>query len=266
MASRTVLLYQEDMQLLEAEATVVAVHRNAEAVDVVLDRTVFHARGGGQPADSGLLGAGRVVAVAADRATGAVRHTLAGEAEEPAVGAAVALKVDAAPRLLHSRLHTAGHVLDAAVAADAALAGLRPASAAHQPGQASVSYGGAAPPDAESKEAARVRLQAAVDALVGQHAAHAPSVVLLSPREGGEALARRVEELCHFCPEHLQAVEADQAAAMGQVRLVDCVPGDFVPCGGTHVAQIAQVGRIIVKSVKKGKRKTVRVSYDVEAK
>ena len=51
---------------------------------------------------------------------------------------------------------------------------------------------------------------------------------------------------------------------MGAVRVVDCVPGEFVPCGGTHVASIAQLGRGRVKSVKKGKRQTVRVSYDVE--
>ena len=54
-------LYEKDSYLRETEATVVAV----SDAGVELDRTVFYARGGGQPGDSGelILASGGVVPI-----------------------------------------------------------------------------------------------------------------------------------------------------------------------------------------------------------
>ena len=79
---------------------------------VVLDRTAFYPTGGGQPNDTGVLGANgerwRVVDVEGrDRIT----HRLDGRG--PAVGTEVTGEIDAARRNGHRRHHTAQHLLSA---------------------------------------------------------------------------------------------------------------------------------------------------------
>lgn len=73
---------------------------------VVLDRTPFHPKGGGQPADKGTLGGLEVAAVLESEA-GDVLHFVKGEL---AAGAEIEAKVDPAARRLHSRLHSAAHL------------------------------------------------------------------------------------------------------------------------------------------------------------
>lgn len=69
---------------------------------VVLDRTLFHPQGGGQPSDSGSINSVVVKKVI---------HTEKGiiHLAEDAVSGEVSLRVDEAKRRLHTRLHSAGH-------------------------------------------------------------------------------------------------------------------------------------------------------------
>lgn len=89
---------------------------------VQLDETIFHPKGGGQPSDEGMIGGIKVAFVHKnfydknhlDKFE--IFHCF--EMDQPFnfnVGDEVELKVNAPIRLLHSRLHTAGHVLAEAV-------------------------------------------------------------------------------------------------------------------------------------------------------
>ena len=75
---------------------------------VRLDRTIFHAQGGGQKADHGWIGPARVVHVVhnGDR----VDHHVE-DAGGLGVGTEVALKVDGDWRRLNAAMHTAGHLV-----------------------------------------------------------------------------------------------------------------------------------------------------------
>ena len=65
---------------------------------MVLDRTVFYARGGGQPGDTGTLrwdgGEARVVDTVKSRETGRYVHVLEDLAASPAPGTALTAEID----------------------------------------------------------------------------------------------------------------------------------------------------------------------------
>src|SRR5437764_1310880 len=105
-------LYYEDSHLTEFDARVVAVTADAEGrAAVVLDRTAFYPTGGGQPADTGVLGGARVVDCV-EAEGGEVLHVFEGEA--PRAGACVRGSVDWPRRLDHVQQHTGQHILSQA--------------------------------------------------------------------------------------------------------------------------------------------------------
>ena len=211
---------------LTGEARVVEV-RLGEVSTLRLDQTLFHPRGGGQPADRGALiladGSGIAVPVIDVRNgdDGAVDHVIASDAPL-LVGDRVLMRVDADTRLLHARLHSAGHLL--ALAGERIEPGLRGIAGHHWPGEARVEFEGIATNPEDFEKALRSMLEE-------MRSANLP----ISASVGGDG--RR-------------SIAIDRAAP--------------VPCGGTHVAETAAIGRIDIRKIKI-KAGRVRVSYDIEA-
>src|SRR6202046_5335818 len=211
---------------LTGEARVVEV-RLGEVSTLRLDQTLFHPRGGGQPADRGALiladGSGIAVPVIDVRNgdDGAVDHVIASDAPL-LVGDRVLMRVDADSRLLHARLHSAGHLL--ALAGERIEPGLRGVAGHHWPGEARVDFDGIPTNPEEFEWALRSMLEK-------MRSANLP----ISSSLDGDG--RR-------------SIAIDVAAA--------------VPSGGTHVAKTAAIGRIDIRKIKI-KSGRVRVSYDIEA-
>src|ERR1051325_3563084 len=110
--STTERLYYSDSHLVEFEARVLEVSQTADGrAAVSLDRTAFYPTGGGQPTDTGALGAARVVECV-DEEDGGVRHVCEGEV--PEAGALVKGRVDWSRRLDHIQQHTGQHILSQA--------------------------------------------------------------------------------------------------------------------------------------------------------
>lgn len=137
---------------------------------VRLSRTLFHPQGGGQRADAGTIGGQAVLDV---------RHAEGGEVDHVVadfgplkVGESVPLKIDPDKRLLHARVHSAGHMI-----ADAAVnvaANLVPKSGHHWPGEARVEFEG----EVADPGAFTAALQGEVDKLI---AADLPLTMLGDP-------------------------------------------------------------------------------------
>ena len=107
-------LYYADSHLLEFDATVLAAREIAPGrAAVILDRTAFYPTGGGQPHDTGALGAARVVDCAEAEDAGVI-HVV--EGETPRVGARVRGRVDWERRLDHIQQHTGQHILSQSLA------------------------------------------------------------------------------------------------------------------------------------------------------
>lgn len=97
---------------------------------IVLDKTLFHPQGGGQPADSGEIAGIRVESVV--QRGESVIHILP---EPLAIGDAT-LQVNAEVRALHTRWHSAGHLVGYA----AEQHGWQPVKAHHWPGEGKVTF------------------------------------------------------------------------------------------------------------------------------
>jgi Ser-tRNA(Ala) deacylase AlaX len=210
---------------LNGEARIVEI-RQGDQCTLRLSQTRFHPRGGGQPADHGALiladGSGLAVPIIDVRNgdDGAVDHLVA-SGTPLQLGDRVLMQVDADSRLLHARLHSAGHLL--ALAGERIEPSLRSIAGHHWPGEARVEFEGIATNPEDFERALRCML-------AEMRAANLP----ISASLDGDG--RR-------------SIAIDLAAP--------------VPCGGTHVAQTAAIGRIEIRKIKI-KAGRVRVGYDIE--
>jgi misacylated tRNA(Ala) deacylase len=109
-------LFREDSYLPSCDATVVAIQPDG---GIVLDRAVFYAASGGQPADKGVIttASGDTIEIAnvvfIDPGKTTIAHVPAPGAPAVAVGDTVKAEIDWASRHARMRMHTALHLLSA---------------------------------------------------------------------------------------------------------------------------------------------------------
>jgi misacylated tRNA(Ala) deacylase len=223
----TELLYYTDAYLATCEAQVL----RADERGILLDRTVFYPLGGGQPGDSGLLSSddGRELTVVDTRkgeVPGEVLHLpAAGSASLRACDRVVAA-IDWARRHQHMRMHTCLHVLSAVIPA-----GVTGGSVRHDSGRLDFDLPEAAP----GREQVEQRLN---ELIAGAHA--------VAPRWISS------EEL-DAQPQLVKTMSVAPPRGAGRVRLLEIAGVDLQACGGTHVANTGEIGRVsVVKIENKG--------------
>lgn len=233
----TNMLYMtyEGNWLTECTAQVLGVKMTADGqlVDVYLDQTVLHAQGGGQPTDTGNItvvvgNGGHVVVekVLIDRKTGITTHTgsLQDAAQTLVVGDTVRVTVDAENRRILSECHTAGHVVDSAMARCGKF--LQGSKAYHFLDGPYVEYKGVIA--VEEREGVLKNLQSAFCQLVDESID--TTIDMLSKEEAGAVCNRQGQNFD-------MNIFADNN---GKVRVV-AVAGFPCPCGGTHVRSTADL-------------------------
>jgi misacylated tRNA(Ala) deacylase len=227
----TELLYLRDAYLREFTATVVDRRDGA----VALDRTAFYPTGGGQPHDTGSLGA---LAVSEVRKEGeVVWHTLDGDA--PDVGTEVPGEVDWDRRHALMRTHSALHVLCGVIWNEWRV----PVTGGNmEPLSARMDFEFDPLPEGFGPR---------VEELVNQElAADRPIRVEFLPRGAALEDEDLIRTKVNMIPESVE-----------EIRVVDIVGLDKQADGGTHVHSTAEVGRIrVTKTENKGKgNKRVRL-------
>lgn len=218
------LIFREDPYARACRARVVAV----TPAGIELDRTVFYPSGGGQPGDSGTLARAdgsrlRIGAAVKGEGQDAVLHVFAPGAPAPQVGEEVEAILDWERRYRHMRFHTALHLLCAVVAAP--VTGGQVAE-----DKARLDF------DIEMDKLVKETIEAELNRLVGE--AHA-----VRPRWISDAqLDAR--------PELVRTMSVRPPRGQGGVRVLDIEGVDLQPCGGTHVANTAEVGRLAVMKIR----------------
>lgn len=225
----TELLFRNDAYLKTATARVTAVGEHG----IELDRTIFYPLAGGQLGDSGTM-------IADDGTTTAIADTRKGEAPDqvlhlpapgsplPRVGGAVRLAIDWERRYAMMRLHTALHVMSCVVVAPVT--------------------GGQITPE-------KARLDFDIDmSLLDAARIERDTNQLIARGVATETVWITDEEL-ETRPELVKTMSVAPPRGAGRVRLLS-IPGiDLQPCGGTHVANIGEIGAIRVVRVRnEGKR------------
>jgi misacylated tRNA(Ala) deacylase len=236
-------LYSHDAYLRSCDATVVDVRADG----VVLDRTVFYPRGGGQPGDTGRLrweGAEcRVADTTKSRDDGETLHAIDPATPAPAAGTPVTAEIDWERRFQHMRTHTALHVLSGVVFTDfgAKVTG------------GNMDSGGVARMDFELDGISQEFGREVEERLNERLAEDVPVQVHFLPR--GEALADAdlIRTKVSLIPE-----------AVDPIRVIDITGIDKQADGGTHVASSGEVGRVrVVKTESKGKaNKRIRIQLE----
>ncbi|MEM1343851.1 MAG: alanyl-tRNA editing protein [Pseudomonadota bacterium] len=237
-------LYRDDPYLREAEATVAAQIETPKGVGVTLDRTVFYPTGGGQPGDTGALlweGGEMTVATAIKGEGTTVVHLATEGATLPAPGTRVLARLDWQTRHAHMRIHTALHLLSVVVPLPVTGGQIGPAK-----GRLDFNM-----PEAPEDKAA---LEEALNALIA--ADHPVTTEWISDAE----LAAR--------PEMVKTMTVKPPMGAGRVRLVrigsGTPPVDLQPCGGTHVATTAEIGRVRLGKIEKKGKQNRRVSIALD--
>ncbi|MCK4608824.1 MAG: hypothetical protein KAT71_05045 [Gammaproteobacteria bacterium] len=228
----TQLKYLEDFCLAKHRSVCIEISSD----EVIVDETIFYPQGGGQPCDTGIItnknGEFQVTKVYLDE-NGIVHHL--GNFIKGAFnsGDIVDLVIDKERRDLNTRLHSAGHLIDCAVE-QLNLNYLKPTKGYHFPGGPSIEYEGAI----ENPETLLPQLQRAVNSLIAQK------------------LPIQIDELTEAeAKKHGLFVPKGKSA-----RIVGFKGFKACGCGGTHVKNSSEIGKIIIKKIKT-KKGITKISY-----
>jgi misacylated tRNA(Ala) deacylase len=233
----TLELYREDAYLTESEATVM----RCDAPGIVLDRTVFYPRGGGQAGDAGTLTRtdGSVIAIG-DSVKGENPGEVVHVPVSPATlvpGEKVIARIDWERRHRHMRFHTATHLLCAIVP--------------HQTNGCSITAQYARLDFDMVEPLDREHLERELARLVEE--AHDVRTVWITDEE------------LDAKPELVRTMSVQPPRGVGRVRLLEIDGVDLQPCGGTHVANTREIGRLRVAKIEKKSARSRRVVLEFAA-
>ena len=232
----TLELFREDASLDACEATLTAL----DAAGIRLDRTVFYPHGGGQAGDRGalMLGDDSRIAIADTRKgdlPGEIVHVPAPGQEAAlarlAPGMAVQAHIDCERRRRHMRFHTTTHLLCALVP--------------H-------------PVNGCSITADYARLDFHMNEPLDRDALNAGLARLIA--EAHPVRHRWISEAeLDANPGLVRSMSVQPPRGLGRVRVLEIEGVDLQPCGGTHVANTADIGAIVVTKIEKKSAMTRRV-------
>ncbi|MDJ0778439.1 MAG: alanyl-tRNA editing protein [Gammaproteobacteria bacterium] len=200
---------------------------------VLLAETIFYPLGGGQPGDSGTLSIGgrdyRVVDTrfAEDRVD--ILHLLEdGDTAGIEIGAPVEMTLDWERRHRLMRMHTSMHLVCSLISAQAT-------GGAVGETESRIDF------DLQGQVVDKEQLTAELNALVAR------ALPVSSGAITDEELDRQ--------PELVRTMSVQPPRGHGTVRTITIEDTDYQPCGGTHVRNTAEIGELLVTSLKnKGKQ------------
>ena len=230
-------LYRRDAYVRSAPARIVAITPEG---GLIAEPALFYPQGGGQPGDSGWVDwqGGRVpVATTLKGPAGESVMLLAEPLPMPPVGAEVTLVLDWTRRHSHMRVHTALHLLSVVIP-------LPVTGGQIGAGKGRLDFD---MPEAPEDVAA---IETALNDLIAQ------DLPVTDDWITDDDLAAN--------PGLVKTMSVKPPTGQGRVRLVRIGQGerqvDLQPCGGTHVARTAEIGRVALGKIEKKGRINRRVT------
>lgn len=235
-AKQVKALYLEQMELLEQDAEITAMgidEINKKIYQwIQLDVTIFHPKGGGQPCDEGTIQGVPVAYVHKNMINKEksdqfeILHCFEESRRlDYRLGQKVKLKIDGSKRKLHSRLHTAGHLIAESV--NTHFPKLEGFQGNHYPNNCYVKFKMHSSSLRLDKDEIKEKVQAQIQKWIEQ------DIVVL-----------------------------DEILSSG-LRTVQ-ITKEKTPCGGTHVKNLREVGSVFVSDISINKDKIVTVKYTLQ--
>ena len=230
----TRLLFREDAYTKSCTAKVTAISDRG----VALDQTVFYATSGGQAGDVGILktASGSSIPVATtvkDKETGTHLHIIADGHDLPDIGDEVEAIIDWDNRHRLMRYHTCMHLLCATIDGDVTGGNI----AAHK---ARLDFN--LPDAALDKD----DITAKLNELIARNA---------DVYDGEISIAELKAN-----PELVRTMSVQPPMDGHSIRTVTIEGIDFQPCGGTHVKNTSEIGRVTVSKIEKKGRQNRRIN------
>ncbi|QBY00671.1 alanyl-tRNA editing protein [Rhodophyticola sp. CCM32] len=207
---------------------------------IILDTSLFYARGGGQPGDSGMLdwAGGRIPVATAVKGEGGQIILLPAEpAALPPVGASVEQRIDWDRRFGHMRSHTALHLLSVVIPLP-----VTGGAVGADKGRLDFNM-----PDAPED---KLVLQGRLNALIERR---------LDVREDWISEAELEAN-----PGLVKTMSVQPPKGAGKIRLIRIGQGDgqvdLQPCGGTHVVNTGEIGKVTIGKIENKGRQNRRVT------
>ncbi|KCZ81050.1 hypothetical protein H312_01536 [Anncaliia algerae PRA339] len=205
----TELIYFNDQEILQAKAQVknIIIEKNA----LITDRTPFYPKGGGQLSDVGIIknNAFHCQVINVCKENDMIYHIIANSTGEINVNDNVDMIVDSKVRNLHSRLHSAGHIIDIALFSLEFSKNVTVTRACHYPKESSVSYLGKL---VYTKEDTLRMIQEKCDELINED------------------------------------IKIEILHEENNMRYT-FIKGYKIACGGTHVKSSKEIGKLILKKI-----------------
>lgn len=234
----TEALFLDDAYLKTATATVTGL---TDEGGIITDRTIFYARGGGQPGDSGRMvwdEGSCDVASAVKGEGGSIVHVPASADGLPTVGQAVEMRLDWDRRLRHMRMHTALHLLSVVVPLPVT---------GGQIGAEKSRLDFDMPQLIDTPEFVQAKLGTLIDE---DHAVTDEWIT---------------EAALDANPSLVKTLRVQPPRGAGRIRLVRIGESiDLQPCGGTHVRRTAEIGRLRVGKFENKGKGNRRISITLE--
>ena len=225
-------VFRDDAYARRCAATVVAV----DGMNVYLDRTVLYPTGGGQPGDRGrlvLADGGALEVVDTLKGAHGIAHRLADGASAPALGTQLSAELDWPRRHRLMRMHSAMHLLCAAVASPVT--------------------GGQV---GEAKSRLDFDLQGGV---VDKEALAARLAQWIAEDRPIRHLWIDADELAAR-PELVRTMSVRPPTTGGRLRLIEIEGVDLQACGGTHVRSTGEIGALALGKIENKGRQNRRVN------
>lgn len=226
----TKLLYLTDTYLFETNAQIVDIFEHESQTVLVLDQTIFYPAGGGQPCDVGFIsnqnGKFEVVKTVFNP-SGQVWHLGDFTNGNFEIGEIVKLEIESEKRLLNSKNHTAGHLIDLAI--ESFNLGLIPVKGYHFPVGAYVEYSGN---------------------------------LDLENAKFTEILEQKVSQIIQENPKISFEMTKTKHESGKLERIIRIENYKNCPCGGTHIAKTCEIGKIKIRKIKNNKG-NIRIGYEI---
>jgi len=212
---------------------------------LTFEKTIFHPQGGGQPADEGTIEINnksiKINGLLYDKDRDLILHKVSKEDSDLIkLGDKVTMKINKEKRELHARIHSGGHLIDIAVAK--LKLNLLPSKGYHFAEGPYVEYKG----KLDNLDSYKEKFETLSNEVIDNSGSDKVDVQIHEFEE-----AKKLYEVPDYMPKD---------KPVRRVKLTDYDLG--CPCGGTHVKQLKDIGKMKIMKLTK-KKDIIRVSYQV---
>jgi Ser-tRNA(Ala) deacylase AlaX len=233
----TALIYLTNTYLAKFSAQLLAERNDDFGTCLILDQTIFYPQGGGQPADVGVIKSDFfhfTVNKVRLNENGQVLHYGQYDKGSFEIGA-VDLSIDIQNRIINAKVHSAGHLLDCAVA-NLGIGALKPTKGFHFPEGPYVEYNG----------------------VLENH----QDWILPIENKINELIANSIAIEAYELSAEQAAMEKIWAPPGKSARVVAFSGFEGCGCGGTHVKNTSEIGKVSIRKIKV-KKGVTRIAYAI---